>query len=262
MPVIDEGTQIAADGLRYPAGTGPTDVDAYNSRSVRVSGTPDDGEAPVWDDDLELWVPGAAGGAGAVASVDGRTGVVTLADLYAALSHTQAISTVTGLETALDAKAALNGGHKSARRTAGALTLNNTSWTTMPSITNDLVLNASAGDDIEVGFSGRWGAEAVIGMVDVHTLVSGSRVNSCASGAAVSNSDAGVMAWRGDDNIGTELVAVGGVISYTLQAGDISAGTVTLRLVYRTGTASNKTLGATQGIPLFWSAKNIRQEGL
>lgn len=41
-----------------------------------------------------------------VASVDGRTGVVTLADLYAALVHAHAQSEVTGLVAALSGKAA------------------------------------------------------------------------------------------------------------------------------------------------------------
>lgn len=58
-----------------------------------------------WND-LEYYPPSELVVSG-VASVDGRTGVVTLADLYAALVHAHAQSEVTGLVTDLAGKAAI-----------------------------------------------------------------------------------------------------------------------------------------------------------
>ncbi|MDG4826030.1 hypothetical protein O7635_29625 [Asanoa sp. WMMD1127] len=87
--------------VAVPSGSpGPFDV-----RSILVT-------APVGPDPL---YPVGGGGDGAVSSVDGRTGVVTLADRYAALAHTHAgvyapavhshaLADVTGLTAALAGK--------------------------------------------------------------------------------------------------------------------------------------------------------------
>jgi|SRR5690242_1051242 hypothetical protein len=56
--------------------------------------------------DLEYFLPGSLGIAG-VATVDGRSGTVTLTDLYAALVHTHTEAQVTNLVADLAAKAAL-----------------------------------------------------------------------------------------------------------------------------------------------------------
>jgi len=55
---------------------------------------------------LEYFLPGSLGVAG-VTSVDGRAGIVTLADLYAAISHTHAQSAITNLVSDLAAKASV-----------------------------------------------------------------------------------------------------------------------------------------------------------
>jgi hypothetical protein len=125
-------------------------------------------------------------------------------------------------------------------RNSGNLTINGTNWTTLDSGL-DMVLNARAGQWIEVGMSVRWGNEAVDGMLDVFTMVSGSPVNSVTTNAALSNTAFGNSSWRSAD--ATTGIG-GGTMPYLLVAGDISAGTVTLRAYARTGTAANKTIFA------------------
>ena len=59
---------------------------------------------------LDYFLPGSQGVAG-VATVDGRSGTVTLTDLYAALAHTHTEAQVTNLVADLAAKAALVHSH-------------------------------------------------------------------------------------------------------------------------------------------------------
>lgn len=54
MVEVEAGTQIRADGRRYPIGTGPSEAEEFRS-TVRVEGPLDDGDAPVWDEDDQTW---------------------------------------------------------------------------------------------------------------------------------------------------------------------------------------------------------------
>lgn len=143
---------------------------------------------------------------------------------------------------------------KKATRTAGNLTLNSTTWANVDTGI-DLVMAAAVGDEIEVGVSGRWNPEAVEGYLNVATIVSGSPVNYVMPGGAA---DAGAAGWMGDNG---EPTHIGAAISYTVQAADVSAGTVTLRLRYRTSTATNKVFVADPTQPFHWWARNLGQVG-
>lgn len=138
------------------------------------------------------------------------------------------------------------------KRTAGNLTLNNTSWTDVDTGT-DLVVPAQVGDILLVSFSADWGNEAVQVGLDAATIVAGSPVNYV--GTAGGASDIGVMAWGGANG---DTSPAGGSVQYVVQSGDISGGNVTLRLRYRTLTATNKTLTGSTTQPLQFSVVNLK----
>lgn len=149
--------------------------------------------------------------------------------------------------------------HDLQRYTGGNITLNSASWADVPGPA-DLVIDAFDGDLIVVTLSGLWGAETVEAYLDFATRVSGSPVN-YVSGGAAGASNRGVVGWQailGPSGGGMNGASIGS-IDYIVQSGDISSGTVTLRLRYRTSSASNKTLFATSDIPFHLQVKNLGQ---
>lgn len=144
-----------------------------------------------------------------------------------------------------------------ARRTSGNLTLNSTTWANVDTGL-DLVVPAQAGDVLHASFSGLWGGEAVAGVIDVATIVAGSPVNYFGSAGGASGLGLGGLFGPSTTDAGSENFPIGGAAQYAVQSGDISGGTVTLRLRYRTGSASNKTLFGTTDIPFQWSVVNLR----
>jgi hypothetical protein len=147
------------------------------------------------------------------------------------------------------------GGHiagATARRTAGSLTLNSTSETNVDTGL-DLTLAAATGDIVTVHANALWGNTAVIGMVDVATIVAGSPVNYFGVGLASTNQ--GLIGWSHQQ---AAYEPWGGGATYVLQAGDISGGNVVLRLRYKTASAANLTLFATTAIAFQWSAILVR----
>lgn len=180
------------------------------------------------------------GGGGAVDTVAGVSpdggGDIPLADLVAALGI--------GVGVVDIAKAT---------RASTSLTLNSTSVANLDTGL-DLVVTAQTGDEIEVGMSGVYGNEDVANQMFVATIVSGSPVNYFGSG---SSTPASTSAWGKELNT-EDYPPIAGGDRYTVQAGDISGGTVTLRLRYKTGTASNLTLFATAVNPLRWFATVYR----
>jgi hypothetical protein len=141
--------------------------------------------------------------------------------------------------------------HKAARRTAGNVTPTSTTWADVDTAL-DRVLAASVGDTIEVAVSGLWGSEAQTGYLDVVTVVSAAPVNSVAAGGAVeatASTVLGVPGWRGPSGA---LMPIGGPVRYTVQAGDLASGYVTLRL--RCAATGSKTLNASTGTPLVFAA--------
>lgn len=147
--------------------------------------------------------------------------------------------------------------HKFVTRTSGDLTLNSTSWADLPGVGTslDIVLAAQVGDTIEVGVSMALGGNTVYSFMNVATIVAAAVVNYVIA-VPSSSSGAGVKAWQQTGNVASDA-GLGGSVMYTLVAGDISAGTVTLRPRYRTGTAANKTLNGTAADPFHFWAKNL-----
>lgn len=136
-------------------------------------------------------------------------------------------------------------------RTAGSYTLNSTSYADIDTGL-DLTLTAASGDIVEVTLNGVYGSESVNGFIDVATVVAGSPVNYF--GAATTGD--GILGWA--KFAGAVTFPFGSSMSRTLVAGDVSAGTVKLRLRYKTNTAANLTLFGTSGDPLTFEAKVFR----
>lgn len=113
----------------------------------------------------------------------------------------------------------------------------NTNWQDV-NTSLDLTLTAQAGDLLIVGVSGQWSSGGQLAWLDVVTRVSGSAVNSIAdNGSAPANGAGfGVDAWFGLNSVTSPC---SGSVMYTLVSGDISSGTVTLRLRGRLNAASS-----------------------
>lgn len=143
-------------------------------------------------------------------------------------------------------------------RTAGDLTLNsNGVWADLPTIgtTWDISLAGQVGDVIEASLSCFVGSAVVGVSLDVFTIVSAAAVNAFSNGVAANNANAGgVQAWYAAFS---SNISNGGSVFYALQAGDISSGTVTVRLRYQTDVATNRTVKATTAFPLQFSARNL-----
>lgn len=140
---------------------------------------------------------------------------------------------------------------KHVRRVSGSFNLNNTSWTDLD-VNLDLTLPAQTGDVVEVGLTAIWVSNPVVGLLDVATLVSGSPVSYFSNGTGTPAGD-GICGWSGQ---ASATRPVSGWAQHTLLSGDISAGTVTLRLRYKTGSGT-KTLTADTTDPLQFAAKNL-----
>lgn len=139
-----------------------------------------------------------------------------------------------------------------ALRTAGNLTLNNTGFTDVPTIST-LTLNAASGDVVEFYLNAVVDTGANEVYLDVATIVSSSPVNYFSNGTGTP-ATAGISAFSSfnrDEHLG-------GSARYTLQSGDISGGTVTLKLRYKTSTAANRSLRADSTRPLQYGATVYR----
>lgn len=141
---------------------------------------------------------------------------------------------------------------KFARRTTGNVNIASTTTFSNVDIGLDLVLAAQIGDVIEYGISARWSNQAQEGYLDVVTIVSSSRVNYLSGITVGEATSLGAQGWMGDVS---HRANVGGSILYTLVAGDLSEGTVRLRLVSKT--SGSKDLIAITTAPLHVWAKNL-----
>jgi len=150
---------------------------------------------------------------------------------------------------------ALRGDWGQTRRESGNFTLNNTSWQNLDTGL-DITLAAATNDIIEVAISALTGSEAVDVFFDCVTVVSGTATTSFATGGAAASIPAGhqgIQCWRGNDGV---LASLGGCMWLKLTSGDIASSTVTLRLRYRTGTATNKNVYAVTNNPFVFTARN------
>jgi hypothetical protein len=150
---------------------------------------------------------------------------------------------VAGLDTAI------------ATRTGGSYTLNSTTWANVDT-GMDLVIPAQAGDRLGItcGYLRSASAGAHVYM-DAATIVGGSPVNYISGGNPATPHE-GVASWFGPDDSVAEKA--GGLFIYTVVAGDISGGNVTLRWRYRTSAASNVTVYGTATHRPFFHAVNFR----
>lgn len=147
--------------------------------------------------------------------------------------------------------------HRFARYVGGNITLNSTSWANVHASAFDLTLEAQVGDVLVATPNFRVSTEAVDLWFDAVTVVSGTVTNSFSRAGAVTTSPPsyGVPGWKCVSGI--EQIVVGGV-PYTVVAGDIVDGRVTVRLRYVTATATNRTMNADgTNWPAFFMLQNI-----
>lgn len=118
--------------------------------------------------------------------------------------------------------------HKFTSRSSTSLTTSSTSFVDVDTAL-DIVLDAQAGDVIEVGLSAVCSSSTTFGLIafDVFTIVSAAPVNS------LSNATDGVNGWRTQNPNSGNLTPVSGSAMMALVAGDISGGLVTLRLRWK-----------------------------
>lgn len=145
-------------------------------------------------------------------------------------------------------------GFKLARIASGDFTKTSSSFVDL-STAVDLTLAGQVGDVVEVGVSmaaSNANNSATL-CLDAVTRVSGAAVNFVSGGLLD-----GVSGWRQQAPTGGTLMGIIGSHPYTLVAGDLSAGTVTLRLQTRSNAAGVMTFyadGTSRAI--VWWVKNL-----
>jgi hypothetical protein len=123
-------------------------------------------------------------------------------------------------------------------KTSGAPSTSSTSWGTVDAAT-DLVIDATAGDllAVSLSFVGGITNASYRGFIDAHTWVSSAGVNSIGARTTAASTRLGIVPCIIDSTSGLGQPR-GGHQYYVVQAGDVSAGTVTLRLRWRSENAS------------------------
>lgn len=136
-------------------------------------------------------------------------------------------------------------------RTAGDQVVTNTAgvWTAVDTAT-DLVLTAAVGDVIEIGINRLTTATANL-LLDIATVVGGNLTHYVSSNGGTSPAAAGLAGEYFDVTYRKSTPE-----SYVVQAGDLVAGQITLRLVYQCGASSGTLYGSTN-FPLMWQAVNF-----
>lgn len=148
--------------------------------------------------------------------------------------------------------------HKRIRYVSGSITLNQTAWTDLVAAgALDIVLRAQVGDDLEYGLSGIIGNTAVESYFDVVTVVSGAPVNSFAQAGPVVPIGTGAYGVSGWYTSASRQDTLSGSAWYTVVAGDLSGGKVTLRPRYADSAATARTLFASANNPFLLTAKNL-----
>jgi hypothetical protein len=159
------------------------------------------------------------------------------------------IATTAFVATALGAVGGVRD-YAEAVKSNGSYTLGSTSWANVDTAL-DLVLDAAAGDLVMAGLVSRTSNQAVELNLDVVTVVSGSPVNSMGlrTSAPTGSTLEGLIYCTSG-----VYQAINGGGTMTLGSGDISAGTVRLRLRYRAAGSSRTLLADSAARPLvFWA---------
>lgn len=136
-----------------------------------------------------------------------------------------------------------------------AYAVSNGSWAAIDATNLSLTVAAVAGDILGIGVNGEWGGENHYGELTAATIVSSSPVNYIDTGTGTPGTS-GVMGWTdiGDSVAPGAGQNITGEWLYTIQAGDISGGNVTVRLYgYAYGT---KNIMCMAGYPLQFYVKN------
>lgn len=144
---------------------------------------------------------------------------------------------------------------KFVRRTAGDLVLAvSANWADVTAA-DDATLAAAVGDVIEVELNGYLSNTAGAGVLDAVTMVGGAPVNSFAGGGPVTAAPPpyGVQGWTLIPNINQTVT---GSAFYTVVAGDLASGYVTVRLRYFLAGAG-RTLYSNANNPLFIMVRNL-----
>lgn len=173
------------------------------------------------------------------------------------LKRKDSSGTVTTIE---NSGSGITPGRAKAKRTAGNVTLNSTTFVNIDTAT-DLTIAAASGDVLEVTMAVRASTSGsnLYCVLDFHTIVSGSPVNSVAADAAAGTTNVGFPGW----STGTVRSAANGYThfcatkQYTVQSGDISSGNVTLRL--RGFSGGSITLDASTDPYLYIAVVNLKQ---
>lgn len=177
---------------------------------------------------------------------------VSTGDVMTATNFNNAVNSIVDLRS-------YQNRYASYRRTAGNVVLTGTStWSDLTTIgtAGDLTLNATAGDVIEVSLFGFVGSEAVDVSFDVVTVVGSTKTNSLTTAGAVPANWAAFTS-SGFYCVASRFEKLAGSITYTTVAGDISTGTVKLRVQYAMASATNRTIYASAAQPFVWWAKNL-----
>jgi hypothetical protein len=134
------------------------------------------------------------------------------------------------------------------------ITVNSVTYIALDAALDLTLTGCLTGEWIEVNLSMQVNNEAVALVCDAQTIVSGSPVNGIGqqnSGTPLPTS--GIQAWLGP---ASAIAGIGGSVLYQLQAGDIVAGAVTLRVMVRTISAVNKTVLSGAANPIIFWARN------
>jgi lysophospholipase L1-like esterase len=139
------------------------------------------------------------------------------------------------------------------RRTAGNVSfVSSASGVYTPVDTGlDLTLAAKAGDVLRIELSALVGNQAGDLEFNVATMVGGAPVNYAAN--RIAGVTASVTGWYTPGGV---MAPLSGSIFYDVQAGDLSGGTITLRLLAKNGTTARTIYGASN-LPLMFAAQNL-----
>lgn len=147
------------------------------------------------------------------------------------------------------------GAYAIVRYVTGDITLGSGTSMVVLSGPGDCVVTAAAGDLLMVGLSARTtDTDGDSLAMDFATIVSAAVVN---YGSSLTNTAlvTGIPGWWFGIS---RTEGAGATYPYVVQSGDISGGTVTLRLYYRVS-GTGKVLGASSTIPLIFWVKNLLQ---
>lgn len=177
---------------------------------------------------------------------------VSTGDVYQASAHNVIVNDVIDLRSYQNRFAQY-------RYTGGAITLtSNSTWADIPTIGTalDFTLNASTGDVIEYGVNFIVSSSAVSTGWDVFTIVGSTATNTFSTGAAATTwaTQQGCGGWFCGTSVEEKVT---GSAFYTLQSGDISSGTVKLRLRYSNSSATTRLLYASTQNPFMVFARNL-----